>query len=72
MKKMYNFKNLDCAHCALIIQENIRKISCVKNCILNFLAQKMILEFDLIDKERVLKEVVNVARQTVPNFTLIM
>ena len=67
---MYKFENIDCAHCALKIQENIKKIDGVKDCVLNFLAQKMVLEFDLVDKEKIVKEIIKVARETAPDFEL--
>ena len=70
MRKMYKFENIDCAHCALKIQENIKKIDGVKDCVLNFLAQKMVLEFDLVDKEKIVKEIIKVARETAPDFEL--
>ena len=70
MRKMYKFENIDCAHCALKIQEEIKKINGVKDCVLNFLAQKMVLEFDLVDKEKIVKEIIKVARETAPDFEL--
>ena len=70
MRKMYKFENIDCAHCALKIQEEIKKINGVKNCVLNFLAQKMVLEYDLVDKEKIIAEINKVAKQTAPDFVL--
>ena len=70
MRKMYKFENVDCAHCAQKIQDSIKKIDGVRDCVLNFLAQKMVLEFDLADKERVVSEIVKVARKTAPDFEL--
>ena len=72
MRKMYRFENVDCAHCAQKIQDGIKKIDGVKDCVLNFLAQKMVLEFDLIDKERVVQEIYKTARKIAPDFELII
>ena len=72
MRKMYKFDNVDCAHCAQKIQDAIKKIDGVRDCVLNFLAQKMVLEFDLADKQRVMEEIVKVARKTAPQFELLV
>ena len=70
MRKMYHFDNVDCAHCAQKIKEEILKIDGVKDCVLNFLARKMILEFDIKDKNRILNRIDDVAKEIVPEFSL--
>ncbi len=72
MRKMYRFENIDCAHCAQKVQEAIKKVEGVKDCVLNFLAQKMVLEFDLVDKERIVSNIIKVARKVVPDFELLI
>ena len=69
---MYKFENVDCAHCAQKIQDGIKKIDGIKDCVLNFLAQKMVLEFDLVDKDRVVKEIYKTARKIAPDFELLI
>ncbi len=72
MRKMYRFDNVDCAHCAQKVQEAIKKVDGVRDCVLNFLAQKMVLEFDLADKEKVVAEIIKAARKVVPDFELLI
>lgn len=50
MKKTYMMEDLDCAHCAAKMEEQIRKLEGVYEVSVNFFAQKMIIE---LDEERV-------------------
>lgn len=70
MRKIYNFENVDCPHCALLMKDEILKIDGVKDCVINFLAKKMILEFELKNKERIIKEIVSVCKEIVSDFEL--
>lgn len=70
MRKIYNFENVDCPHCALLMKDEILKIDGVKDCVINFLAKKMILEFELKNKERIIKEIVSVCKKIVSDFEL--
>ncbi len=72
MRKMYKFDNVDCAHCAQKIQDAIKKIDGVRDCVLNFLAQKMVLEFDLVDKEKIFAEIEKTARKIAPDFEILL
>ncbi len=46
MRKIYKVENVDCANCALKMQNNILKIEGVKSANLNFLTQRLSVEFD--------------------------
>ena len=46
MKKIYKMQNVDCAHCAMKMQNEIAKIEGVTSASLNFLTQRLTLEFD--------------------------
>lgn len=46
MKKEYQIHGLDCAACANTLEEEIKKIKGVKTISINFINQKMILEYD--------------------------
>lgn len=46
MKKTYNMIDLDCANCAMRMEQNIAKLNGVKNISINFLTQKMNIEID--------------------------
>ena len=44
MKKTFELEDLDCANCALKMQEAILKIPGVQNCEVSFIKQKMTIE----------------------------
>ena len=45
MKKTYKIE-VDCANCANLMEETARKTPGVKNAVVNFMTQKMIVEFE--------------------------
>ena len=58
MKKTYALDELDCANCGLKMEEAVRKIEGVKSVNISFMTQKITLEADDADFDRVLKEAV--------------
>ncbi len=57
MKKSYKIE-VDCAACALKMEDAARKTKGVKNVTVNFMTQKMIVDFeDAAKKEEVMQEV---------------
>ncbi len=57
MKKSYGIE-VDCANCASKMEEAAKKTAGVKDCIVNFMALKMNVEFeDGADEKAVMKEV---------------
>ena len=46
MKKVFRMKDLDCAHCAAKMERNISKLNGVKECAVNFMMQKLVLEIE--------------------------
>ena len=46
MKKVYRIKELDCANCAAKMERAIRKIDGVLEVEINFMSQRMVLEYD--------------------------
>jgi len=66
MKK--NFKiEVDCANCAAKIEEAISKIDGVKSVGVNFILQKLFIEADEGDFERIIKEAVRVSKRIEPD-----
>ena len=49
MKKTFELEDLDCANCAMKMQEAVKKIPGVKDCEVSFMKQKMTLEADDAD-----------------------
>lgn len=45
MKKTYKIE-VDCAHCANLMEEATKKVNGVASAVVNFMTQKMIVEFE--------------------------
>ncbi len=59
MKKSYKIE-VDCANCANLMEEEAKRTNGVKNAVVNFMAQKMEVEFsDNADPENVMLQVLN-------------
>ena len=56
MKKVFKVENVDCAHCAMKMQQGIEKIDGVESAVLNFMTQRLTIEFDETQQERILEE----------------
>lgn len=71
MKKSFKIE-VDCANCANLVEEEVKKVAGVKNANVVFMTQKMKIEFDDdADIEAVMKEVVRVAKKVEPDFEII-
>lgn len=71
MKKVLKIQDLDCANCALKIEERVSKLDGVENASVNFLTQKISLEIDDDRSEDILKSIQKVVKSVEPNSTLI-
>ena len=72
MKKTYALDELDCANCGLKMEEAVRKIEGVKSVNISFMTQKITLEADDADFERVLKEAVKVCKKVEPDCRIVV
>lgn len=72
MKKTYELEDLDCANCAMKMQESIEKIPGVTSCSVNFLTQKMILEADDAEFDKILKQAVKAIAKVEPDCTVVL
>ena len=72
MKKTYALDELDCANCGLKMEDDIRKIEGVKSVNISFMMQKITLEADDADFERVLKEAVKVCKKVEPDCHIVV
>lgn len=72
MKKVFKIEDLDCAHCAGLIEDGIRKIKGVKSANLNFLAQKLTIEADDDIFDEVVRKAVRVADRVEPDASIIL
>jgi len=67
MKKTYRME-VDCANCANLMEEATRKIAGVASATVNFMTQKMIIEFeDGQDEGKVMKNVLKACRKIEPD-----
>ncbi len=63
MKKTYNIE-VDCANCANLMEEATKKTPGVASAVVNFMTQKMIVEFEEgQDAEAVMKEVLKACKK---------
>ena len=70
MKKSFKIE-VDCANCANLVEEAVKKVAGVKSANVVFMTQKMKIEFDDdADIDAVMKEVVRVAKKVEPDFEI--
>ena len=70
MNKKIKIKGLDCANCALKVEDAVKKIEGVNACSVNFMTEKMTLDFDETNQEVILQEVVSVCKKVEPDVIL--
>lgn len=67
MKKTYKIE-VDCANCANLMEETTRKVAGVAGATVNFMTQKMIVEFeDGQEPGRVMKDVLKACKKVEPD-----
>lgn len=67
MKKTYKIE-VDCANCANLMENAARKTTGVRTATVNFMTQKMIVEFDDEGKpENVMRDVVRACKKVEPD-----
>ena len=71
MKKTYALDELDCANCGLKMEEAVRKIEGVKSVNISFMTQKITLEADDADFDRVL-EAVKACKKVEPDCRIVV
>ena len=71
MKKTYKVE-VDCALCATKIESAISKIDEVKSCTVNFMTQKMVVEYDdTVNEKSLFKQIKKVGRKVDSDFEVI-
>lgn len=71
MTKAYRIKDLDCAACAAKLESHLAKISGVNKVSVNFIYQKMIVEFDEARKDEVLSQIKAVTAKIEPEVKIL-
>ena len=70
MKKVIAMQDLDCANCAAKMEQAIRKIDGVSSCSINFMLQRMTLEFDDSNGEEIIKQIKSAIKKIEPDCRL--
>lgn len=71
MTKAYRLKDLDCAACAAKLESHLAKIDGVEKVSVNFIYQKMIVEFDEENKDAVLAQIKAVTAKIEPEVKIL-
>lgn len=72
MKKKFKLQDLDCANCAAKMEDGIKKINGVKDASVSFMTQKMTIEAEEEEFERIMQEVVKVCAKVEPDCKIIL
>lgn len=70
MKKTVKLMDLDCAHCAAKIENEVKKLDGVDNVNVNFLSQKMVVEAGDDRMDAVLKQAKKLIKKIEPDVTV--
>lgn len=72
MKKRFSLQDLDCANCAAKMEAAIKKLEGVNDATVSFMAQKLTIDAEEADFDRIMKEVVRVIKKVEPECEVIM
>lgn len=67
MKKSFKLENLDCAHCAAVMENGIRKIEGVHEASISFMTRRLVLDADEGRFSDILKEAAVICRRVEPD-----
>lgn len=70
MNSKFKVKGLDCANCAAELERAIQKLDGVENANINFITEKMDLEYDETRKEEIIKAVKKIIKKDEPDVTI--
>ena len=63
MRKIFKVENVDCANCARKMQDNILKIEGITSATLNFLTQRLTVEFEESKVSTIVEEMQTACRK---------
>ncbi len=70
MKSNFKVEGLDCANCASVLERALAKIEGVTQVNINFMMQRMELEYDENNKEEIIKKVIKVIKKEEPDVSM--
>ena len=71
MKKVYILEDLDCAHCAALIEEEVSKLDGVSKSTMAFLTQKLTIEVAEDKAAEVEKAIIDIVKKREPDVTVV-
>ena len=71
MKKTYILEDLDCAHCAALIEEKVGKLDGVTKSTVTLLTQKLVVEVEDDKAGGLLKEITKIVKKHEPDVEVI-
>lgn len=71
MRKTYILEDLDCAHCASLIEEKVGKLDGVTKSMVTLLTQKLVVEVEDDKADGLLKEITKIVKKHEPDVEVI-
>ena len=72
MKKKFKMQDLDCDHCAAMMEDAIKKIDGVNDAAISFMAQKLTVDAEDDKFDSIMEEVVKTCRKVEPDCTILI
>ncbi|MBE5821815.1 MAG: heavy metal transporter [Clostridiales bacterium] len=70
MKYTYIIKGLDCANCAMQLENEIKQVKGIQNAVINFFTEKLIIECNEENKDEVINTMKKVIKKENPDVTI--
>ena len=70
MKSKFKIQGLDCANCAARLEREIQEVDGVESVNINFMTEKMFIEYDENNCEELIKKIIKFIRKEEPDVTL--
>ena len=70
MKSKFKIKGLDCANCAADLERAIQKVDGIERANINFMTEKMEIEYDETRKEELIQKVKKIIKSEEPDVTI--
>ena len=67
MKSKFKINELDCANCAANLERAIQKIEEIKAVSINFIAQRMEIEYDKVEETEIIDKIRKVIKREEPD-----
>lgn len=72
MKKTYKMRDLDCANCAVKMEDAIRKLDGVQDVSISFMTQKLTIEAEEDRLDEIMRQAVKVCKKVEPDCEIVL